>query len=145
MGSFCTFNCNKYMLTEYHCFEAMSNFNLIPNCFSCHLELMKLLVECWPFEALSYLHVTGFNVVAAGDKQIHQQALDSLQWKWWLDLTVSANNLIWKLSWFRHSEGHVLSYHYLAFIWVENRVLRILNKFLQKLTSFSIVRSRNTL
>lgn len=23
----------------------------------------------------------GFNVVAAGDKQIHQQALDSLQWQ----------------------------------------------------------------
>lgn len=28
----------------------------------------------------SFLHVD-FNVVAAGDKQIHQQALDLLQWK----------------------------------------------------------------
>jgi len=39
-------------------------------------------IEYRSFEALSYVHVAaGFNVVAAGDKQIHQQALDSLQWK----------------------------------------------------------------
>jgi hypothetical protein len=25
-------------------------------------------------------HFSGFNVVAAGDEQIHQQALDALQW-----------------------------------------------------------------
>lgn len=28
----------------------------------------------------SFLY-TGFNVVAAGDKQLHQQALDSLEWQ----------------------------------------------------------------
>jgi hypothetical protein len=27
------------------------------------------------------LYFPGFNVVAAADKQIHQQALDSLQWQ----------------------------------------------------------------
>jgi len=33
-----------------------------------------------PHCCLTELPMTGFNVVAAGDKQIHQQALDSLQW-----------------------------------------------------------------
>lgn len=33
------------------------------------------------WEASSLSIATSFNVVAAGDKQIHQQALDSLQWK----------------------------------------------------------------
>lgn len=33
------------------------------------------------WEASPNSHVKSFNVVAAGDKQIHQQALDSLQWQ----------------------------------------------------------------
>ncbi|KAK9942638.1 hypothetical protein M0R45_008292 [Rubus argutus] len=33
------------------------------------------------WEASPNSHATSFNVVAAGDKQIHQQALDSLQWQ----------------------------------------------------------------
>ncbi|KAK9286543.1 hypothetical protein L1049_014942 [Liquidambar formosana] len=33
------------------------------------------------WEASSESHATSFNVVAAGDKKLHQQALDSLQWK----------------------------------------------------------------
>ncbi|KAJ7967281.1 Inositol-1-monophosphatase [Quillaja saponaria] len=33
------------------------------------------------WDASPFSHATSFKVVAAGDKQIHQQALDSLQWK----------------------------------------------------------------
>lgn len=59
--------------------------------FSCHFKSIncKSLVSFSQFFnwiKLHYyfneLHVSGFNVVAAGDKQIHQQALDSLRWKW---------------------------------------------------------------
>ena len=41
-------------------------------------------IDNFAYKMLYYLllYFPGFNVVAAADKQIHQQALDSLQWQW---------------------------------------------------------------